>query len=109
MLLRICELLFQEILPRKTIFINRLKLSDFKQILSKNNIPCELSKGVLWCCNRTVCVRRVSITFLCFKLYINKIDMQDLINVKIDYNFKIYNFCYKLFCINIVTYIKKTF
>lgn len=43
------------------MFINRLKLSDFKQILSKNNIPCELSKGVLWCCNRTVCVRRVSI------------------------------------------------
>ncbi|KAL4134914.1 hypothetical protein QTP88_006598 [Uroleucon formosanum] len=49
-----------EIHPRKTVFINRLKLSDFKQILSKNNIPCELSKGVLWCCNRTVCVRRNS-------------------------------------------------
>uniref|UniRef100_A0A2S2P8S3 Cleavage and polyadenylation specificity factor subunit 2 n=2 Tax=Schizaphis graminum TaxID=13262 RepID=A0A2S2P8S3_SCHGA len=49
-----------EIRPRKTVFINRLKLSDFKQILSKHNIPCELSKGVLWCCNRTVCVRRNS-------------------------------------------------
>ncbi|CAH1731617.1 unnamed protein product [Aphis gossypii] len=47
-----------EIRPRKSVFINRLKLSDFKQILSKNNIPCELSKGVLWCCNRTICVRR---------------------------------------------------
>lgn len=55
--------IFKEIRPRKTVFINRLKLSDFKQILSKNNIPCELSKGVLWCCNRTVCVRRVSIMF----------------------------------------------
>ncbi|CAI6363223.1 unnamed protein product [Macrosiphum euphorbiae] len=49
-----------EIHPRKTVFINRLKLSDFKQILSKNNIPCELSEGVLWCCNRTVCVHRDS-------------------------------------------------
>ncbi|XP_050543875.1 cleavage and polyadenylation specificity factor subunit 2 isoform X2 [Daktulosphaira vitifoliae] len=47
-----------EVPPHKTIFINQLKLSDFKQILSKNNIPCELSEGVLWCCNRTVCVRR---------------------------------------------------
>ncbi|XP_050438409.1 probable cleavage and polyadenylation specificity factor subunit 2 [Adelges cooleyi] len=47
-----------EITSHKTIFINHLKLSDFKQILSKNNISCELSEGVLWCCNRTVCVRR---------------------------------------------------
>ncbi|CAI6359782.1 unnamed protein product [Macrosiphum euphorbiae] len=46
-----------EIGPRKTLFINHLKLSDFKQILCKNNVPCELSKGVLWCFNRTVCVR----------------------------------------------------
>ncbi|CAH1731732.1 probable cleavage and polyadenylation specificity factor subunit 2 [Aphis gossypii] len=49
-----------EISPRKSIFINRLKLSDFKQILSKNNIPCELSNGVLWCCNRTICIRKNS-------------------------------------------------
>jgi cleavage and polyadenylation specificity factor subunit 2 len=57
----VCAFLLQETLPHKTVFINRLKLSDFKQILSRNNIPCELSRGVLWCCNRTVCVRRVNI------------------------------------------------
>ncbi|VVC44191.1 Cleavage and polyadenylation specificity factor 2, C-terminal,Metallo-beta-lactamase,Zn-dependent metallo- [Cinara cedri] len=47
-------------LNHKTVFINRLKLSDFKQILLRNNITCELSKGVLWCCNRTICIRRTS-------------------------------------------------
>ncbi|XP_075221606.1 cleavage and polyadenylation specificity factor subunit 2 [Lycorma delicatula] len=39
-------------------FINELKLSDFKQVLTKNNIPSEFSGGVLWCCNGTVAVRR---------------------------------------------------
>uniref|UniRef100_A0A1B6EDG6 Cleavage and polyadenylation specificity factor subunit 2 n=1 Tax=Clastoptera arizonana TaxID=38151 RepID=A0A1B6EDG6_9HEMI len=40
------------------VFINELKLSDFKQVLTKNNIPSEFSGGVLWCCNGTVAVRR---------------------------------------------------
>ncbi|PSN48231.1 putative cleavage and polyadenylation specificity factor subunit 2, partial [Blattella germanica] len=42
----------------QTCFINELKLSDFKQVLNKNNISSEFSGGVLWCCNGTVAVRR---------------------------------------------------
>ncbi|KAK0164392.1 hypothetical protein PV328_003028 [Microctonus aethiopoides] len=42
----------------QAIFINELKLSDFKQILDKNNIPSELSDGALWCCNDTFVIRR---------------------------------------------------
>lgn len=45
----------------QTIHINELKLSDFKQILNKNNIPSEFSDGVLWCCNDTTVIRRVCI------------------------------------------------
>ncbi|XP_045464332.1 probable cleavage and polyadenylation specificity factor subunit 2 [Harmonia axyridis] len=42
-----------------TVFINELKLSEFKQVLSKCNIISEFSGGVLWCCNGTIAVRRV--------------------------------------------------
>ncbi|XP_043273422.1 probable cleavage and polyadenylation specificity factor subunit 2 [Venturia canescens] len=42
----------------QTTFINELKLSDFKQILNKSNIPSEFSGGVLWCCNNSIAVRR---------------------------------------------------
>lgn len=42
-----------------TAFINELKLSDFKQILTRSNISSEFSGGVLWCCNGTLAVRRV--------------------------------------------------
>ncbi|XP_015120715.1 probable cleavage and polyadenylation specificity factor subunit 2 [Diachasma alloeum] len=42
----------------QSIFINELKLSDFKQILTKHNIPSEVSGGVLWCCNDTIAVRK---------------------------------------------------
>uniref|UniRef100_A0A6V7ING6 Cleavage and polyadenylation specificity factor subunit 2 n=1 Tax=Bracon brevicornis TaxID=1563983 RepID=A0A6V7ING6_9HYME len=42
----------------QAIFINELKLSDFKQILTKHNIPSELSGGVLWCCNDAIAVRK---------------------------------------------------
>ncbi|KAI2797545.1 cleavage and polyadenylation specificity factor subunit 2 [Blomia tropicalis] len=35
--------------PHKTIFVNELKLSDFKQILMKNGIQAEFSGGVLLC------------------------------------------------------------
>ncbi|XP_008555333.3 probable cleavage and polyadenylation specificity factor subunit 2 [Microplitis demolitor] len=40
------------------LFINEIKLSDFKQVLTKANIPSEISGGVLWCCNNTLAVRR---------------------------------------------------
>ncbi|KAL3288727.1 hypothetical protein HHI36_003162 [Cryptolaemus montrouzieri] len=42
-----------------TVFINELKLSEFKQVLAKCNISSEFSGGVLWCCNGTIAVRRV--------------------------------------------------
>ncbi|XP_044746186.1 probable cleavage and polyadenylation specificity factor subunit 2 [Coccinella septempunctata] len=42
-----------------TVFINELKLSEFKQVLSKCSITSEFSGGVLWCCNGTIAVRRV--------------------------------------------------
>lgn len=50
--------------PHDTVFINELKLSEFKQILQKGNITSEFSAGVLWCCNGTIAIRRVSILFL---------------------------------------------
>ncbi|KAG8232888.1 hypothetical protein J437_LFUL004758 [Ladona fulva] len=41
-----------------TVFINELKLSDFKQVLTRNGIPSEFSGGVLWCCGGILAVRR---------------------------------------------------
>ena len=41
------------------VFINELKLSDFKQILAKHNISSEFSGGVLWCGNGTITLKRV--------------------------------------------------
>lgn len=50
-----------DIPPHDTVFLNELKLAEFKQILSKNNISSEISGGILWCANGTVALRRVSI------------------------------------------------
>ncbi|XP_029676169.1 probable cleavage and polyadenylation specificity factor subunit 2 [Formica exsecta] len=47
-----------EVPGHQTTFVNELKLSDFKQVLNKSNIPSEFSGGVLWCCNNTIAVRR---------------------------------------------------
>lgn len=41
------------------VFINELKLSEFKQVLAKSNINSEFSGGVLWCCNGSLAIRRV--------------------------------------------------
>ncbi|CAG9813519.1 unnamed protein product [Phaedon cochleariae] len=41
------------------VFINELKLSEFKQILARNNISSEFSGGVLWCSSGSIAVRRV--------------------------------------------------
>lgn len=49
--------------PHKSTFVNELKISDFKQVLLRNNIPSEFSNGALWCANSTIAIRRVS--FLC--------------------------------------------
>lgn len=45
------------------VFINELKLADFKQVLTKNNIPSEISDGVLWCSNGTITLKRVSLLY----------------------------------------------
>ena len=48
-----------EIPVHNSVLINELKLSDFKQILMRNNINSEFSGGVLWCCNGTLALRRI--------------------------------------------------
>lgn len=49
-----------EIPPHNSVFINELKISDFKQVLTKHNIQAEFSNGALWCANSTLAIRRVS-------------------------------------------------
>lgn len=46
--------------PHDTVYVNELKLSEFKQILSRSNISSEFSAGVLWCCNGTIAIRKVT-------------------------------------------------
>ncbi|XP_030370142.1 probable cleavage and polyadenylation specificity factor subunit 2 [Scaptodrosophila lebanonensis] len=48
-----------EIPVHNSVLINELKLSDFRQVLMRNNINSEFSGGVLWCCNGTLALRRV--------------------------------------------------
>lgn len=60
------EPLSGSVVPHETVFINELKLSEFKQALSKANIPAEVQAGVLLCCNGTIAVRRVRF-FLIYK------------------------------------------
>ncbi|XP_055677061.1 probable cleavage and polyadenylation specificity factor subunit 2 [Lutzomyia longipalpis] len=49
----------EDIPSHESVFINELKLSDFKQVLMRNNIPSEFSGGVLWCCNGTLALKRL--------------------------------------------------
>lgn len=53
------EPLAEDTQSHDTVFINELKLFEFKQVLAKSNIPSEFSGGVLWCCNGTLAIRRV--------------------------------------------------
>ena len=41
-----------------TSFVNELKLSDFKMVLSKHNINSEFQGGVLFCGSGNVALRR---------------------------------------------------
>lgn len=50
--------------PHNSVLINELKLSDFKQVLLRNQISSELSGGVLLCANGTCAIRRVSATMI---------------------------------------------
>ncbi|XP_058062767.1 probable cleavage and polyadenylation specificity factor subunit 2 isoform X1 [Anopheles bellator] len=49
----------EDLQPHNPVFINELKLIDFKQVLMRSNIASEFSGGVLWCSNGTVALRRV--------------------------------------------------
>lgn len=49
-----------DVTPHDSVFLNELKLSDFKQVLTKNNIISEFAGGVLWCSNGTLALKRVS-------------------------------------------------
>lgn len=40
------------------VLINELRLSDFKQVLSKSGIMAEFNAGILWCANGTVALRK---------------------------------------------------
>lgn len=51
----------EEVVPHKSTFVNELKISDFKQVLQRNNIQSEFSNGALWCANSTIAIRRVSL------------------------------------------------
>ena len=49
----------EDLLGHPSSFINELKLSDFKIVLSKNNIQSEFQGGVLFCgANNMVALRR---------------------------------------------------
>ncbi|MCL4123063.1 UNVERIFIED_CONTAM: hypothetical protein GTU68_046074, partial [Idotea baltica] len=40
------------------VFINEMRLSDFKQVLSRAGIESEFNAGILWCANGTIALRR---------------------------------------------------
>jgi cleavage and polyadenylation specificity factor subunit 2 len=48
----------EEVEGHATNFVNELKLSDFKMVLSKHNIASEFQGGVLFCGSGTVALRR---------------------------------------------------
>lgn len=48
-----------EIPTHDFVFLNELKLADFRQILMKNNIQSEISGGMLLCCNGTIALKRI--------------------------------------------------
>lgn len=50
----------EDVQPHNSTFVNELKISDFKQVLQKNNIQSEFYNGALWCANSTIAIRRVS-------------------------------------------------
>lgn len=57
--LALCPMDDHEIKPHDSVFLNELKLSDFKQVLAKHHIASEFAGGVLWCSNGTLALKRV--------------------------------------------------
>lgn len=48
-----------DIPPHDFVFLNEIKLADFRQILMKNSIQSEISGGMLLCCNGTIALKRI--------------------------------------------------
>lgn len=69
-LLTLAPLEEDNIPSHNSVFVNELKLSDFKQILQKHNINSEFSGGVLWCSNGTLALKRVSFPLLFVVLFV---------------------------------------
>ncbi|KAK9497112.1 hypothetical protein O3M35_004488 [Rhynocoris fuscipes] len=57
-LLTLEPLPLSEVNPHDSVFINDLKFSELKQMFTRNGIDSEFAGGVLWCCNRTIAIRR---------------------------------------------------
>lgn len=47
-----------QVMAHDPVLINELRLSDFKQVLSKSGIMAEFNAGILWCANGTVALRK---------------------------------------------------
>lgn len=47
-----------DIPPHDFVFLNEIKLADFRQILMRHNIQSEISGGMLLCCNGTIAIKR---------------------------------------------------
>lgn len=48
-----------DIPPHDFVFLNEVKLVEFRQILMKNSIQSEISGGMLLCCNGTIALKRI--------------------------------------------------
>lgn len=48
-----------DIPPHDFVFLNELKIAEFRQILMRNNIQSEISGGMLLCCNGTITLKRI--------------------------------------------------
>ncbi|KAG7164338.1 cleavage and polyadenylation specificity factor subunit 2-like [Homarus americanus] len=52
------ELNEEHALPHIPVFINDIRLSEFKQVLSRAGISSEFNAGILWCANGTLALKK---------------------------------------------------
>ena len=74
-LIKYCYVCFCQVPTRTSVFINEPKLSDFKQVLTKEGLMAEFSGGVL-VCNNLVAIRKVS-RHLCWRLQLQIISFSN--------------------------------
>ena len=75
LLLTIVMFVFYQVPTHTSVFINEPKLSDFKQVLTKEGLMAEFSGGVL-VCNNLVAIRKVS-RHLCWRLQLQIISFSN--------------------------------